>query len=80
MNGYYKGRIKVVGADLMCFPVDPQTLEALACSTYDPYALKDPDPEPVETIDACEWLRRKMLRDTKTKVIALPQPTVGDAL
>ena len=59
MQGYYAGKIKVVCADMMCFPVDPQTLEALACSSYDPYAISDPDPEPVETIGYFEWLKRK---------------------
>jgi len=36
---YYKGKIKVVGEDKMCFPVDPITLEPLATSSYDPYPL-----------------------------------------
>ena len=58
MNGYYAGKVKVVGEDLMCFPVRPSDLEPLACSCYDPYAWSDPDPEPVETISLEEWLRR----------------------
>lgn len=58
MSGYYKGKIKVVGCDLMCFPVDPVTLNALACSSYDPWAIRDPDPEPIETISCGEWNRR----------------------
>lgn len=33
----YQGKIKVVGADRMCFPVDPKTLEALSTESYDPY-------------------------------------------
>jgi hypothetical protein len=58
MNGYYKGLIKVVGCDLMCFPVHPETLAPLGCGAYDPYAWTDPDPEPVATISVGEWLRR----------------------
>lgn len=57
--GYYAGRVKVVADDLMCFPAHPQTLEALACSTYDAYARSDPDPEPVETIGIGEWQKRR---------------------
>lgn len=59
MNGYYKDKIKVVGVGLMCFPADPKTLEPLSCGCYDPWAWKDPDPEPVETISTNEWWRRK---------------------
>ncbi len=58
-NGYYQGKIKVIGPDLKCFPVDKDTLEALACSVYDPWAYLAPDPLPVETISYAEWLRRK---------------------
>lgn len=57
--GYYAGKIKVVCADLMCFPVCPKTLSALATSCYDPYAVSDPDPTPQETISFEEWLNRK---------------------
>ena len=59
MNGYYAGKIKVVGADLMCFPVDPKTFEATSCGCYDPYAWSDPDHEPIETIGISEWLKRR---------------------
>lgn len=59
MNGYYANRIKVVGVDLMCFPVHPKTLEPQACECYDPYAISDPDPEPLETIGVAEWQRRR---------------------
>ena len=58
MNDYYKGKIKVVGENLMCFPADPVTLDALACSTYDPWAISDPDPMPTETISCGEWNKR----------------------
>jgi hypothetical protein len=54
----YEGKIKVVGVDLMCWPVNPATLEATACSTYDPYAWCDPEREPIETISHDEWTRR----------------------
>lgn len=57
--GRYAGRIKVVGNDYMCFPVDLFTLEALAQSCYDPYAWVDPDPEPTETICLAEWSQRR---------------------
>ena len=60
MNGYYKGKVKVVCDDLMCFPVDPVTLEPLACSYYDAYAISDPDPEPIKTISYGEWLRLRL--------------------
>ena len=53
---YYEGKIKVVGADLMCFPADPITLEALSTSTYDPWAWSDPDPTPIRTISHEQWL------------------------
>jgi hypothetical protein len=58
---YWQGRIKVVGNDMICFPAHPQTLEPLACGTYDPHAWSDPDPEPVETITINEWQLRKLL-------------------
>lgn len=57
--GYYTGKIKVIGSDRMCFPVDPKTLEALACSIYDAYAYTDPDTDPVETISFGEWTTRR---------------------
>jgi hypothetical protein len=63
MGGYYQGKIKVVGEDLMCFPADPVTLEPLSCGCYDPYAWSCPDHEPVETIGIEEWQdRRNKLR------------------
>ena len=58
LTGYYKGKIKVVGEDMMCFPVHAATLEPLSCGCYDPYAWSDPDPEAIETIGTMEWLRR----------------------
>ena len=57
--GYYEGKIRVVGTDRMCFPVDAKTLAPLACSTYDAHAFSDPDPEPVETISVGQWLNRR---------------------
>ena len=59
MNSYYKGKIKVICADLMCFPVQVGTLEPLGSSVYDAYAITDPDPEPVETISHSEWVLRR---------------------
>lgn len=58
-NGFYSGKIKVVGHDLMCFPVCAQTLEALSCSCYDPYAWSDPDKYCIETIGIGEWQLRR---------------------
>jgi hypothetical protein len=64
MSDYYKGKIKVVAGDKMCFPVNPETLEPLACSLYDPYAWSDPEWGPIETISIEEYRRRK---DQKVK-------------
>ena len=72
MNGYYTGKIKVVGEDRVCFPADPITLQALSCGCYDPFALSDPDPEPLETISLGEWSRRRAARRTD----ALPRASV----
>lgn len=66
MNGYYKGKIKVVGVDMTCFPVDPVSLEALSCGCYDPYAWSDPDPDPAETISIAEWQLRSNRRRSQT--------------
>ena len=60
--GYYAGKVKVVGDDLLCFAADAKTLQPLSCSTYDACARTDPDPEPVETISVSEWLRRTSFR------------------
>lgn len=59
MSGYYAGKVKVICADLMCFPARVGDLEPLACACYDAYAIVDPDPEPVETIDVAEWNKRR---------------------
>lgn len=45
IKSLYTGKIKVVGEDLMCFPINPETLEATSCGCYDPYAWTDPDPK-----------------------------------
>jgi hypothetical protein len=34
--------IEVVCQDMMCFKVDPDTLEAVTCSYYEPAAWSDP--------------------------------------
>lgn len=63
MSGYYKGKIKVVGVDMLCFPVDRITLKPLATGVYDPYAWSDTDPEPIETISCSEWhIRRNKIK------------------
>lgn len=56
-NIHYAGRIKVVTADNLCFAVDPKTLQALGCSTYDPYPYL-PGEGAVEIISTAEWHRR----------------------
>jgi hypothetical protein len=53
---YYTGKIKVVCADMMCFPVCPRTLEPMATSTYDPWAISDPEVGPLETISFSEYI------------------------
>jgi len=40
VNEYYRGKIKVVGTDMMCFPADPLTLDALVQNAV--YALCGP--------------------------------------
>ena len=55
MSDYYKGKIKVIGVDMMCFPVDPVTLESLSCGCYDPYAWTDMDTDAVENIGIGAW-------------------------
>jgi hypothetical protein len=57
-NAYYENKIKVVCEDMMCFPVNPITLEATAISCYDPWAWSDPETSPMETITHAEWLNR----------------------
>ena len=59
MSGYYAGKVKVVGEDLMCFPAAVGTLDPLSCGCYDPWAWVDPDSEPVETISINEWQKRR---------------------
>jgi hypothetical protein len=54
----YEGKIKVVGVDRMCFPIDPVTLEPTGASSYDAYAISDPDKTPNETISIGEWYKR----------------------
>lgn len=48
-----KKTIRVVGTDMMCFPVDAETLKPLRCGVYDPWAWSDP--EPGEQISTAEW-------------------------
>jgi hypothetical protein len=57
--GSYLNLIKVIGPDKMCFAVDPQTLEPVSGSVYDPYASRFRDGA-VEVISAAEWSRRRM--------------------
>jgi hypothetical protein len=57
---YYEGKIKVVGEDKMCFPVDPITLEPLAASSYetDPLSRRNMDGA-VEIISVDELTTRR---------------------
>lgn len=66
MNGYYAGKVKVVGEDYMCFPASVTTLAPLSCGCYDPHAWSDPDPDPLETISISEWQRRRNEQWRKT--------------
>lgn len=63
----YKDKIKVICEGLMCFPVNPNTLEATSTSYYDPYAICDPDPTPLETISHSEWCNRKQGQEHDTR-------------
>jgi|LakMenE18May11ns_1017448.scaffolds.fasta_scaffold9906079_7 hypothetical protein len=56
--GDYSGLIKVIGPDKMCFAVDPQTLEPVSRSVYDPYASRFRDGA-IEVISTAEWSRRR---------------------
>ena len=57
--GMFTGKIKVVRVDLLCFPVDPETLEPLACGVYDPWAFTDPDDDgSIEVISDAEYKQR----------------------
>jgi len=56
MSGYYSGKIKVVCPDKMCFPVDPQTLDALSTGCYDPYPYQEEDA--LEVISVGVWNAR----------------------
>ena len=62
-HSYYEGKIKVVGIDLMCFRVNPHTLEPEGPSHYDPWAWTDPEVGPIETIDILEWQIRRQQHD-----------------
>lgn len=69
-------RIRVVGVDLMCFPVDATTLEPLSCGSYDPWAWIDPVPGYRETIHINEWqTRRNSVHD---KLVARERAAGGE--
>lgn len=50
--------IKVICDDHMCFQVNAESLEALCCGYYDPWASSFPEHGYKETISYGEWLRR----------------------
>ena len=54
----YEGKIKVVGADKLCFPVHPRTLEPLSTGGYDPYPHL-PGQGAIEVISFSEWQSRR---------------------
>ncbi len=62
----YRGKVKVVNEDRMCFPADPVTLEPLRCSVYDVWAWNEPDAH--EIISAAEWnSRRSAMREVERR-------------
>lgn len=65
-DDYWRGKIKVVGTDNMCWPVDPITLSALACSFYDPWCW-DKCGTQIETISVHEWYHRREVADRGPK-------------
>jgi len=56
----YPGCIIVRCVDRMTFPVDPATLEPLACSCYDAHCYSDPEPAPL--MSCSEWEQQFMGR------------------
>ena len=53
----YKGKIKVVNLDKLCFPADPTTLEALSTGVYDSHPYENNEGA-MEIISVSEWLKR----------------------
>ena len=49
--------IEVVGEDMQCFEVHPDTLEPIGCSYYEPAALRDPQGR--RQMGIGEWIRRR---------------------
>ena len=49
----YSGKIKVVDGNNLCFPVNPETLDAESCGCYQPYPYDDT--VPIEIISVDEW-------------------------
>ena len=64
----YKNKIKVCGQDLICFPVNPETLEPENCGCYDPWAFTDPEKECLETISVTEWIKRQRKMNPEKEV------------
>lgn len=56
----FPGCIIVIGVDNMTFPVHPVTLDALACSCYDPYWHLLPPNVAKMTSDAWHAARNEM--------------------
>lgn len=54
----YAGNVKVVGADGLCFPANPTTLEPLRCGCYDPYPWQGGEGA-VAIISDGEWSSRR---------------------
>lgn len=59
--------IKVIGKESMCFQADPDTLEAICCEYYDPWARSTPEMGYKETISIFEWQRRLDKKREKEK-------------
>lgn len=56
----YPGCLLVICEGRMVFPVDPVTLEPLACTCYDHWCLSEPDQQP--RMGYAEWSEKHMRR------------------
>jgi hypothetical protein len=63
-------RLIVRCADRMCFPIDAQTLDPLACSSYDAYCFIDPHPN---TIDYADWVTRRSKQRSSADTSAIQE-------
>ena len=66
MTSRYSGKIKVIGANLTCFPADPVTLEPLGKFIYDPYAWTHIDKTAAAVMGSDEWAKKSLARGEAT--------------